>query len=168
VRTEHGPATNTRRGVVFVGLIVAVAAAIAIAWVQAETPRSLERAWATVVASVRAASSSLDTPWLRAVDAGAPVRDGGVDAGVSIRRQTAPLSSAQLGAPLVHGAFVSACGAPDDMKVIMKVSVKMGRAVDVAAETRPPNPVVESCLERKARELQWDISPKTDHVTVTY
>ncbi len=79
--------------------------------------------------------------------------------------------SATDGAPIkrtARRAFVSACGAPDDMKVTMKMSVKMGHAADVTAQTYPPNPVVESCLERKARELQWDISPKTDHVTVTY
>jgi hypothetical protein len=145
-------------------VIVVVAAAVAIGWMEAESPRSLERTWATVVASVRAASSSFDPPWSQPIEGGAPVPD----AGAIVRRQTAPLSSSQLGAPLVHGTFVSACGAPDDMKVTMKVSVKMGRAVDVTAQTRPPNPVVESCLERKARELQWDISPKTDHVTVTY
>jgi hypothetical protein len=157
----------TRRIGFFVVLMVVGAAVVALGWMRAESPRSLEpleHTWATVVASVRAASSSFEPPWSQASDAGASIRD----AGVIVRHQTAPLSSSQLGAPLVHGTFVSACGAPDDMKVIMKVSVKMGRAVDVTAETHPPNPVVESCLERKARELQWDISPKTDHVTVTY
>jgi hypothetical protein len=163
VKGERRRGSKTRAAA-FVALIVAVAAAVAIGWVGAETPRSLESAWATVVASVRAASSSLETPRSQTIDAGTAVRD----AGAILRRQTAPLSNAQLGAPLVHGTFVSACGAPDDMKVIMKVSVKMGRAVDVTAETHPPNPVVQSCLERKAHELQWDISPKTDHVTVTY
>jgi len=157
----------TRRIGTFVTLIVLVAAGVALAWVKAESPKSLEpleHAWATAVASVRAASSSFDPPWSQASDAGGPIRD----AGVIVRRQTAPLSSAQLGAPLVHGTFVTPCGAPDDMKVTVKVSVKMGRAVDVTAETHPPNPVVESCLERKVRELQWDVSPKTDRVTVTY
>lgn len=153
----------TRRIGFLVVLIVVGAAVVALGWMRAESPKSLEHAWATVVASVRAASSSLDPLWSQTSDAGAIP-----DAGAVVRHQTAPLSSAQLGAPLVHGTFVGACGAPDDMKVIMKVSVKMGRALDVTAETHPPNPVVESCLERKVRELQWDISPKTDHVTVTY
>jgi hypothetical protein len=98
-------------------------------------------------------------------------RDAGVrgaDAGPIARRQAAPLSSAQLGAPLVHGTFVTACGAPDDMKVVVKVAVKMGHAVSVTANTDPSNPTVAACIERATRELQWDISPHTDKVTVSY
>jgi hypothetical protein len=90
------------------------------------------------------------------------------DAGGKPHFQPRPLSSAQLGAPLVHGTFVSACGAPDDMKVVMKVDVKMGRAVKVAVKTNPPNPTVAACIEQAARDLRWDASPKTGHVTVTY
>jgi hypothetical protein len=98
-------------------------------------------------------------------EGGVPTPDGGR---APQRRQTAPLSSAQLGAPLAHGTFVSACGAPDDMKVVLKVTVKMGRATEAQAKTTPPNPVVESCVERATRDMQWDISPKTAHVTVRY
>jgi hypothetical protein len=92
------------------------------------------------------------------------------DAGSAARRltQAAPLSSAQLGAPLVHGRFVSECGATDDMKVIAKVTVKTGRAVGASATTDPPNPAVASCVEKAIREMQWDVSPKTQHLTVTY
>jgi len=46
--------------------------------------------------------------------------------------------------------------------------VKMGRASDVSVKTRPPNPVIESCVERAMRDLRWDASPSTGHVTVTY
>jgi len=84
------------------------------------------------------------------------------------RRQTAPLSSAQLGAPLVHGAFVTACGAPDDMKVVIKADVRYGRALNVTVTTTPTNLMVSSCIERATRDLQWDVSPKTGHVTVRY
>lgn len=98
--------------------------------------------------------------------------DGGarlVDAGhTPPRKQTAPLSSAQLGAPLTHETFVAGCGAPDDMKVVVKVTVKAGRAIDAEAKTTPPNPVVESCVERAIRDLQWDVSPKVAHLTVRY
>jgi hypothetical protein len=83
-------------------------------------------------------------------------------------RQTAPLSSAQLGAPLVHGSFVTECGAPDNMKVIVKADVRLGRAVNVTVKTDPPNLAISSCIERAARDLQWDVSPKTGHVTVRY
>ncbi|MDP8999238.1 MAG: hypothetical protein M3O46_03915 [Myxococcota bacterium] len=89
-------------------------------------------------------------------------------AGATIRHQAAPLSSAQLGAPLVHGTFIGACGAPDDMKIVVNIAVKMGRAVSVSVTTLPPSPSVDACVERSTRDLRWDVSPKTDHVTVTY
>jgi hypothetical protein len=98
---------------------------------------------------------------------------GGADAGdagpVGPRRtQASPLSSAQLGAPLVHGRFVTDCGAPDDMKVVVKVTVKMGHAVGVDVTTDPANAAVASCVEKATRDKQWDISPKTQRATVTY
>jgi hypothetical protein len=92
----------------------------------------------------------------------------GGDAGPVGRPRAAPLSSAQLGAPLVHGTFVTACGAPPDMKVVLKVAVKLGRAVDVKVTTDPPDPMVAACIDKAARDLRWDASTKTDHVTVTY
>jgi hypothetical protein len=54
------------------------------------------------------------------------------------------------------------------MKVVVKATVKMGRAIDVTVRTDPPNSAVASCVERATRDMQWDVSPKTDHVTVTY
>ena len=93
------------------------------------------------------------------------------DAGPAVARrttQTAPLSSAQLAEPLVHGRFVSECGAPDDMKVSVKVSIKKGRAVAVAVTTTPANAAVASCVEKATREKEWDVSPRTQRVTVTY
>jgi hypothetical protein len=95
-------------------------------------------------------------------------RTAASDAGVPVHRQATPLSNTQLGAPLVHGAFVTACGAPDNMKVVVTLAVRMGHAVDVTVKTRPPDPVVVSCVEHATRDLQWDISPKTGRVTVTY
>jgi hypothetical protein len=90
------------------------------------------------------------------------------DAAVVVHRQRGALSAAQLGAPLVHGPFVPACGAPDSMKVTVQVAVKDGRAVDVHATSSPANPVVEGCVERAIRDLRWDISPKLGRVTVHY
>jgi hypothetical protein len=84
------------------------------------------------------------------------------------RRQASPLSSAQLGAPLVNGSFVGACGAPDNMKVVANVAVKMGRAAAISVKTEPPDPTVRLCIEQAIRELRWDISPKTGRVTVRY
>jgi hypothetical protein len=92
--------------------------------------------------------------------------DAGTDAAVKV--QAAPLSSAQLSAPLYHATFIAGCGAPADMKVVLRATVKMGRAVDVHATTDPPDPTIELCIETAARDLRWDASRKTDHVTVRY
>jgi len=82
--------------------------------------------------------------------------------------QTKPLSSAQLGAPLVHGAFVTACGAPPTMKVKAKVTVKMGRAVAVTVKTDPPDPTIAACVDHAIRDLTWDPSVRSGTVTVSY
>jgi hypothetical protein len=82
--------------------------------------------------------------------------------------QANPLSNAQLGAPLVNGRYVTECGAPDNMKVVVKVTVAKGRAVAVTVKTTPPNPAVASCVEKATRAKLWDISPKTQRATVTY
>jgi hypothetical protein len=128
-------------------------------------PPQLEDAYGTVAALASSASEALATSHTAAdgPDAG--------DAGPAIVRrttQTAPLSSAQLAEPLVHGRFVSECGAPDTMKVAVKVSIKKGRAVAVAVTTTPANAAVASCVEKATRDKEWDVSPKTQHVTVTY
>lgn len=150
-----------RRSGIIIAAVVVLASIVLV--VSAATNRLplVTRELESLASSVAAwASSSLNPPSPSAV----PSADGGA----TIRRQTAPLSSAQLGAPLVHGTFVSACGAPDDMKIVVNIAVKMGRAVSVAVTTQPPNPAVAECIERSTRDLQWDVSPKTDHVTVTY
>ncbi len=145
-------------------LLVLSGIAAAAGWVlrSGRLPPQATQTWNALVSSAAASLSSLAAP----VEPDA----GGLppDSGAPVRRQAGPLSSAQLGAPLVHGTFVTACGAPDDLKIVVDVTVKMGRATHVAVKTRPPNPAVAACIERAARELQWDVSPKTDHVTVTY
>ncbi len=98
-------------------------------------------------------------------DADAAVEASVPEAG---KPQSAPLSSAQLGAPLVHGTFVSACGAPATMKVKAKVTVKMGRATAVVVKTDPPDPTIAACVEKAIRDLGWDRSVRSGTVTVTY
>jgi hypothetical protein len=123
-------------------------------------PAPLVRAWEQLSDWLK--SSAVEWGDRQAVDAGA-------EAGAPPqRRQRGALSRAQLDAPLVHGRFVAACGAPDDMKVSVEVAVRAGRAVDVVAHSLPPNALVESCVERTVRDLRWDISPVTGHVTVRY
>lgn len=127
----------------------------------------LRKTWGTVASAVNSAVGSAVAPLSSAAAADSPA-DAGAEASAMPHRQTAPLSSAQLGAPLVHGGFVSACGAPDNMKVVIKADVRLGRAVTVNVKTNPPNLAVSSCIEQSTRDLQWDVSPKTGHVTVRY
>ncbi len=141
------------------------AAALAFLGSRGSLPPPLAEAYETALSLASSASQAFAAP--RTAE-GAP--DAG-DAGAAPARrttQTAPLSSAQLGAPLIHGRFVTECGAPDDMKVSVKVTVKMGRAVDVAVTTDPANPAVASCVDKATRGMQWDVSPKTQRATVTY
>jgi len=153
-----------RSGRISVTAIVVLAGIAVAALVAIERVPVLTSGWEGLASSATAFLSSFAAP-------PAPVIEAtrlGSDAGVTVHRQTAPLSTAQLGAPLVHGAFVSACGATDDMKVVVTLAVKMGRAADVTVKTHPPNPVVESCVERATKDLRWDVSPHAGHVTVTY
>lgn len=78
------------------------------------------------------------------------------------------LSNAQLGAPLKNAPFISGCGAPDSMKVTVKVAVKMGRAVGVSVYTNPPSGSVSSCVDRHVRGLSWPANAKMDFVTTQY
>ena len=65
------------------------------------------------------------------------------------------LTDAQLAAPLRHASFIGGCGAPDDMKVSVRVAVKMGHAVGVTVTTTPPSAGVAACIDRSVRSLQW-------------
>lgn len=116
--------------------------------------------WSTLASAWSARSPSAPAP----VDAGPG--DGGAEA--AVKWQAAPLSSSQLSAPLYHVTFLAECGAPPDMKVVIKAAVRMGRALEVHVTTEPPAPTVAACIERATRGLQWDASRKTDHVTVRY
>jgi hypothetical protein len=78
------------------------------------------------------------------------------------------LTNAQLAAPLRHASFITGCGAPDDMKVTVRVAVKMGHPVGVTVSTNPPSAGVAACVDRSVRSLQWPVSAKTDFVTTSY
>jgi eukaryotic-like serine/threonine-protein kinase len=78
------------------------------------------------------------------------------------------LTDAQLSAPLRHASFVVSCGAPDDMKVTVRVAVRMGRAVGVSVSTNPPSGGIAGCIDRAVRGLRWAESAKTDFVTTNY
>ena len=78
------------------------------------------------------------------------------------------LTDAQLGAPMRNASFISGCGAPDSMKVTVRVAVQNGRAVGVSVYPNPPNPGVASCVDRHVRALGWPPNAKMDFFTTTY
>jgi hypothetical protein len=105
------------------------------------------------------------SPKTASVDAGDPVAP---EAGVPQHKQASPLSSGQLGAPLVKGGFVTACNAPPTMKVVAKVTVQKGRAIATDVNTDPPDTAVTRCIDDAIRQLHWDISPTAQQLTVHY
>lgn len=78
------------------------------------------------------------------------------------------LTDAQLSAPMRNAAFISGCGAPESMKVTVRVAVKNGRAYGVSVYTNPPNPGVAACVDRHVRGLGWPPNAKMDSFTTTY
>jgi hypothetical protein len=83
--------------------------------------------------------------------------------------QGAPdLTNPQLSAPLRNASFVPGCGAPDDMKVTIRVAVRMGVPIGVTVTTQPSNERVAGCIDRAVRGLRWAPSAKTDFVTTSY
>ena len=78
------------------------------------------------------------------------------------------LTDNQLSAPMRSGSFLGACGAPDSMKVTVRVAIRMGRAVGVSVYTNPPNPGVASCIDGAVRRLSWPANGKMDSFTTSY
>jgi eukaryotic-like serine/threonine-protein kinase len=78
------------------------------------------------------------------------------------------LTDAQLHGPMRSASFISGCGAPNSMKVTVKVAVRGGRAVGVSVYTNPPDPGVSSCVDRHVRGLSWPSNAKMDSFTTTY
>lgn len=78
------------------------------------------------------------------------------------------LSDGQLSAPMRNASFISGCGAPDSMKVTVRVAVKNGRAVGVSVYPSPPNAAVAQCVDRHVRALSWPPNAKMDFFTTTY
>jgi hypothetical protein len=78
------------------------------------------------------------------------------------------LTDGQLSGPLRSGGFISACGAPDSMKVKVQVAIKNGHAVGVTVTTTPPNSGIQSCIDHAVRGMGWPSSPKMDSFTTSY
>ena len=80
----------------------------------------------------------------------------------------ADLTDAQISGPMRSGAFVGECGAPDSMKVTVKLAIKTGRAAGVSVSTSPPDPDIAGCIDRYVRTFSWPSSSKLDSFTTTY
>ena len=78
------------------------------------------------------------------------------------------IDDAQLSRPMQNGAFVGECGAPEAMKVTVKVAIRAGRAAGVSVTTSPADPDVAGCIDRYVRTFAWPSSPKKDSFTTTY
>jgi len=78
------------------------------------------------------------------------------------------LTDQQLSGPMRNASFLGSCGAPDSMKVTVKVAIKMGRAIGVSVYTNPPNGGVASCIDRAVRNLAWPANGKMDSFVTTY
>lgn len=88
---------------------------------------------------------------------------------ITIGKQSGPdLTDAQLSGPMRSGSFVGECGAPDSMKVTVKVAIKTGRAAGVSVSTSPPDPDIAGCIDRYVRTFSWPSSSKMDSFTTTY
>jgi hypothetical protein len=88
---------------------------------------------------------------------------------VVIGGKAAPdLTDAQLAGPMQNGGFVGECGAPDRMKVTVKVAIKMGRPAGFSVSTNPPDPDIAGCIDRYVRTFSWPSNDKMDSFTTTY
>lgn len=89
----------------------------------------------------------------------------GVDGGAGRGRS---LTNAELTGPLTASSFVAACGAPESMRVTVRVVVRRGRAVGVSVRTTPRDDAVVRCVDAHVRGLRWPSSPFVDAVTTTH
>jgi hypothetical protein len=88
---------------------------------------------------------------------------------VTIGQASGPdLSDSQLAGPMKNASFITGCGAPDSMKVTVRVAIKMGRAVGVSVYTTPPNSGVASCIDHAVRGLAWPVNSKMDSFSTNY
>ena len=78
------------------------------------------------------------------------------------------LTDAQLASPMRNGGFVGECGAPQNMKVTVKVAIKTGHPAGVSVATSPADPDVAGCIDRYVRTFAWPSSAKMDSFTTTY
>ncbi len=78
------------------------------------------------------------------------------------------LSNTELSAPLKTASFIGECGAPDSMKVTVKVAVVDGHAMGVSVAVSPDDPEIAQCIDKAVRALSWRASKKRFSLTTVY
>jgi hypothetical protein len=78
------------------------------------------------------------------------------------------LTDAQLSAPMANGEMISECGAPETMKVVVKVAVRDGRAMGATVATSPESVDVATCVDKAVRAMSWPVSAKRFTFTTAY
>jgi len=78
------------------------------------------------------------------------------------------LTAAELAKPFAGGAFLNACGTPEDMGVMIKAAVQNGRAIGVTVTTSPPNAKIAACIDSAVRRMSFPANPNLDAVTQTF
>lgn len=105
-----------------------------------------------------------------AYTAGGPSYDEamGVPEDLNATKNSPELSDRDLSSPMASGEVISECGAPDDMKLVVKVAVVDGKAAGVTVFTKPESPEVASCVDKAVRAMSWPRSSKRFAFTTAY
>jgi hypothetical protein len=78
------------------------------------------------------------------------------------------LSDVELSSPMRDAPILATCGAPDTMKLTLRVVVRDGKAVGVTVRTDPDDATIAECVDKAVRELSWATSKHRDSFTTSY
>jgi hypothetical protein len=78
------------------------------------------------------------------------------------------LSNRELAAPMQRGAFITSCGAPDAMKVTVKIAIREGHVIGATVLTDPDDPAIAECIDRIVRDVQFPVSRRRDSFVTVY
>jgi len=92
----------------------------------------------------------------------AAIASGSQDIDFSGGNRTADLPTQAIAAVLENGAWLSSCAVPERTSIDVCVAIKGGRVVGASVATRPPDPALSRCVQRRAASLQFPYSPRLD------
>jgi hypothetical protein len=78
------------------------------------------------------------------------------------------LSDDEVAAPMQSGTYIQACGAPDEMKVTIRVAVRDGHALGVSVTTDPDDQAIAECIDNGVRALTWPVSHRRETMTTRF